>query len=304
MKKKLLSVLLSTAMVASLLVGCGSSSEEAAPAETTTEEAAEETTETEEVAEEEAEPETTEVTEAATMEAPSTDGWDESKKIYTYSWNDEFGSRLDLVLDKYPEYKDYVEHVNLGVSGTDGTYQTAVETAIETGDAKYPSLIAADNDVAKNFTESDYTMNLADAGLTDDMYANAYNYTVQYGTVDGNLKAVTWQAAVGNFTYRADIAEEVLGTSDPAEVQEYVKDWDTFFDTADKMKEAGYAMLSGPDDIKYAIWDQQTQPWVTVDADGNETLTLDDCVSDYFEKAKKLYDGGYTDKSYMWSDAL
>ena len=300
MKKKLLSVLLSTAMVASLLVGCGSSSEEAAPAETT-EEATEETTE--EVTEEEAEPETTEVTEAATMEAPSTDGWDESKKIYTYSWNDEFGSRLDLVLDKYPEYKDYVEHVNLGVSGTDGTYQTAVETAIETGDEKYPSLIAADNDVAKNFTESDYTMNLADAGLTDDMYANAYNYTVQYGTVDGNLKAVTWQAAVGNFTYRADIAEEVLGTSDPAEVQEYVKDWDTFFDTADKMKEAGYAMLSGPDDIKYAIWDQQTQPWVTVDADGNETLTLDDCVSDYFEKAKKLYDGGYTDQTSMRSDA-
>ena len=304
MKKKLLSVLLSTAMVASLLVGCGSSSEEAAPAETTTEEATEETTEetTEEVAEE-AEPETTEVTEAATMEAPSTDGWDESKKIYTYSWNDEFGSRLDLVLDKYPEYKDYVEHVNLGISGTDGTYQTNVETAIETGDEKYPSLIAADNDVAKNFTESDYTMNLADAGLTDDMYANAYNYTVQYGTVDGNLKAVTWQAAVGNFTYRADIAEEVLGTSDPAEVQEYVKDWDTFFDTADKMKEAGYAMLSGPDDIKYAIWDQQTQPWVTVDADGNETLTLDDCVSDYFEKAKQLYDGGYTDQTSMWSDA-
>ena len=298
MKKKLLSVLLSTAMVASLLVGCGSSSEEAAPAETTTEEATEEVAE-----EEEAEPETTEVTEAATMEAPSTDGWDESKKIYTYSWNDEFGSRLDLVLDKYPEYKDYVEHVNLGVSGTDGTYQTAVETAIETGDAKYPSLIAADNDVAKNFTESDYTMNLADAGLTDDMYANAYNYTVQYGTVDGNLKAVTWQAAVGNFTYRADIAEEVLGTSEPDEVQEYVKDWDTFFDTADKMKEAGYAMLSGPDDIKYAIWDQQTQPWVTVDADGNETLTLDDCVSDYFEKAKQLYDGGYTDQTSMWSDA-
>ncbi|MGN0249152.1 MAG: hypothetical protein ACI4C0_07640 [Lachnospiraceae bacterium] len=102
-------------------------------------------------------------------------------KIYTYSWNDEFGSRLDMVLDAYPEYKDYVEHVNLGVSGTDGTYQTAVETAIETGDEKYPSLIAADNDVAKNFTESDYTMNLSDAGLTKDMYANAYDYTVQYG---------------------------------------------------------------------------------------------------------------------------
>ena len=180
MKKKLLSVLLSTAMVASLLVGCGGTTEEATPAEeATTEEAPAE--ETEEVVEE-TEPETTEAVEVeAKFEAPSTEGWDDSMKIYTYSWNDEFGSRLDMVLDAYPEYKDYVEHVNLGVSGTDGTYQTAVETAIETGDEKYPSLIAADNDVAKNFTESDYTMNLSDAGLTKDMYANAYDYTVQYG---------------------------------------------------------------------------------------------------------------------------
>ena len=37
MKKKLLSAVLSVAVVASLLVGCGSSSEEAAPAETTEE---------------------------------------------------------------------------------------------------------------------------------------------------------------------------------------------------------------------------------------------------------------------------
>ena len=80
MKKKLLSVLLSTAMVASLLVGCGGT-EEAAPAETTetTEEAPAE--ETEEVVEE-TEPETTEAVEvAATFEAPSTEGWDESMKI-------------------------------------------------------------------------------------------------------------------------------------------------------------------------------------------------------------------------------
>lgn len=299
MKKKLLSVLLSTAMVASLLVACGDSGDAAA---TTEPEATTEETETAEEPEEVVE-DTAEVAEVtAAMEAPSTDGWDDSMKIYTYSWNDEFGSRLDLVLDAYPEYKDYVEHVNLGISGTDGTYQTAVETAIESGDEKYPSLIAADNDVAKNFTESDYTLNLSEIGITEDMYANAYNFTVQYGKVDGELKALTWQAAAGNFTYRASIAKEVLGSDDPADVQEAVKDWDTFFETADKMKEAGYKMLSGPDDIKYAMWDQQTQPWVTVDADGNETLTLDSAVSDYFETAKKLYDGDYTGKTSMWSD--
>ena len=301
MKKKLLSVLLSTAMVASLLVGCGGSEEATTSDAPATEET--ETADTEEPAVEE-EPvveDTNEVVEAAVLEAPSTEGWDESKKIYAYSWNDEFGSRLQYVLDKYPEYSDYVEYVNLGVSGTDGTYQELVDTAMAGGD-KYPSLIAADNDVAKYYTETDATLSMAAIGITDEMYANAYQYTKDYATYNGELKALTWQAAPGNFTYRASIAEEVLGSSDPADVQEAVKDWDTFFATADKMKEAGYKMLSGPDDVKYAIWDQQTQPWVTVAEDGSETLTLDSCVTDYFETAKKLYDGGYTDQTSMWSD--
>ena len=325
MKKKLLSVLLSTAMVASLLAGCGAK-EEAAPEATTEEAVEEEATEeaTEEaVAEEEEAPaeDTNEVAEAETMEAPSTDGWDDSKDIYVYSWNDELGSRLAYIIGAtdadgntltelpegvtptHPEYADFVHYVNLGCSGTDGTYQTAVDTAIESGAAEYPSLIAADNDVAKYYTEDDSkTIALSEIGITDGMYANAYQYTKDYATYNGALKALTWQATPGNFTYRASIAKEVLGSDDPATVQEAVKDWDSFFATADKMKEAGYKMISGPDDVKYAIWDQQTQPWVTVAADGSETLTLDSAVTDYFETAKKLYDGGYTDQTSMWSD--
>ena len=318
MKKKLLSVLLSTAMVASLLVGCGGSEEATTTDAPATEDTADETTD-EPVEEEPVEEDTLEVVEAATMEAPSTDGWDDSKKIYVYSWNDELGSRLayiigetdaagntltdlpDDVTPTNPELAAYVEYVNLAVSGTDGTYQTAIDTAMTAGD-KYPSLIPADNDVAKYYTESDATIALSEIGITDEMYANAYQFTKDYATYNGELKALSWQAAAGNFTYRASIAEEVLGSSDPADVQEAVKDWDTFFATADKMKEAGYKMLSGPDDTKYAIWDQQTQPWVTVAEDGSETLTLDSCVTDYFETAKKLYDGGYTDQTSMWSD--
>ena len=299
MKKKLLSVVLSVAMVASLLVGCGGTEEPAPEADNTEAEAPEADAEAE--AEEPVVEDTNEVVEAVAMEAPSTEGWDESKKIYAYSWNDEFGDRLQFVLDKYPEYSDYVEYVNLGVSGTDGTYQELVDTAMAGGD-KYPSLIAADNDVAKYYTETEDTLTLSSIGITEEMYANAYQYTKDYATYNGELKALTWQATPGCFAYRADIAEEVLGVSEPADVQERVKDWDTFFATADKMKEAGYAMVSGPDDVKYAIWDQQTQPWVTVAEDGTETLTLDSCVTDYFETAKKLYDGGYTDQTSMWSD--
>lgn len=237
--------------------------------------------------------------EAEKMEAPSTDGWDESKKIKVYSWNDELGNRLAVVLEKYPQFKDYYEYVNLGVSGTGEEYRQKIDALLEAGaGADYPSIIATDNDVTKYYTETDNVLDVEAIGITKGMYANAYQYTVDFATYNGKLKALTWQATPGNFVYRASIAKEVLGTDDPAKVQEYVKDWDTFFATADKMKEKGYKMLSGADDVKYAIWDQQTSPWVT-----DNKLTLDASVTEYFETAKKLYDGGYTDQTLMWDAA-
>jgi ABC-type glycerol-3-phosphate transport system substrate-binding protein len=129
------------------------------------------------------------------------------------------------------------------------------------------------------------------------MYSEAFNYTVEYATVDGQLMGLTWQAAPGCFIYRNDIADDVLGAHDEATVQEAVKDWDAFLATADKMKEKNYKMLSGPDDVKYVYLDQRTSPWVV-----DDKLNIDSAVTDYLEMAKKLYDGDYTNKTGMWND--
>ena len=233
------------------------------------------------------------------MEAPDPSGWDESKKIYLYSWDDDFKKKMDIVMEAHPEYNDYVEHVILGVGGTSDEYKTAIDTALTSGD-KYPTMIPADNDVAKYWSEDDSkTANLYDLGFTDDMLSNAYDCAIQYGTYNGELKCVTWQSTAGSVFYRRDIAKEVLGTDDPAEVQAAMSDWDKFFETADKMKEAGYKMVSGPTDVKYAIWDTQSQPWVTDDG-SKETLTLDKAVSEYLETGKKIYDGDYSNNTSMW----
>lgn len=233
------------------------------------------------------------------MEAPDPSGWDESKKIYLYSWDDDFKKKMDIVMEAHPEYADYVEHVILGVSGTGDEYKTAIDTALTSGD-KYPSMIPADNDVAKYWSEDDTkTANLYDLGFTDEMLSNSYDCAIQYGTYNGQLKCVTWQSTAGSVFYRRDIAKEVLGTDDPAEVQKAMSDWDKFFETADKMKEAGYKMVSGPTDVKYAIWDTQSQPWVTDDG-SKETLTLDKAVSEYLETGKKIYDGDYSNNTSMW----
>lgn len=267
------------------LCACGDDKKDdttAAPTEAPTEDTDAPTEDTEAPAEE------------ATLPMPAEDG----EAIYVYSWNTELGDRLNYFYDAYPQYADMVKYENLGLGGTSDEYKTAIENAISAGGDKVPSIIAADNDVALYYLNSESVVPVSDIGITADMYSNAYQYTVDYATIDGNLMGLSWQATPGGFCYRTDIAEEVLGTSEVDEVQEYVKDWDTFFETAETMKEAGYSMLSGPDDIKYLFLDQRSSAWVT-----DDTLNIDQAVIDYLETAKKLYDGGYTTKTTMWDDA-
>ncbi|MGN0154833.1 MAG: ABC transporter substrate-binding protein [Lachnospiraceae bacterium] len=234
---------------------------------------------------------------AAEFEMPAEEG----ETIYVYSWNTELGDGLLADFkEKYPQYADRVEYVNLGLGGTDVEYQTQIDTQLQAGSGaeKYPSIIAADNDVALHWVQSEYTIPLADIGIGGDDLSEMYDYTIDYATYEGQLKALTWQATPGVVCYRTDIAEEVLGAGDPDTVQAAIADWDKFFETADKMKEAGYKMVSGPDDIKYALADSKTSPWVE-----DDKLNIDPWVTDYLEKAKKLYDGDYTNKTAMWSDA-
>jgi ABC-type glycerol-3-phosphate transport system substrate-binding protein len=233
--------------------------------------------------------------EVAEVEMPAEEG----ETIYVYSWNTELGDRLQYFRDAYPQYSDRVEYVNLGLGGTDIEYQTQIDTLLQAGAGaeKYPSIIAADNDVALHWSQSEYTLPLADLGIGGDDYANMYQYTLDYASYEGQVKSITWQSTPGCFCYRTDIAEEVLGAGDPETVQAAVADWDKFFETADKMKEAGYKMVSGPDDVKYVIVDSKTSPWVQ-----DDKLNIDGWVTEYLETAKKLYDGDYTNKTSMWSE--
>lgn len=232
------------------------------------------------------------------IEAPDTSEWTEDDKIYAYSWDDDFQKKLNVVLDMFPEYKDYVEYINLGVASEDSL--ELIDTAIESGD-KYPSLIPADIGSAKYWIEDDEkTLDLYSIGFTDDMLENSYQYAIDFSKFNDELKAVTWQSTAGSVFYRRDIAQEVFGSDDPAVVQEKLADWDTFFETAEELKAAGYKIVSGPKDVYYAIINAHTEPWVTVAEDGTETLTLDDSVRTYIETAKKLYDGDYTNNTSMW----
>ena len=278
MKKKLLSALLSVAMVSTLLVGCGGGAEEAPAA---TDDAA---------------------APAATEEAPADDaaaaGTD---PIYIYSWNTELGERLKYVYDANPGIEERVVYVNVGDSAV---YQEKIDALLATPDAEdYPDIIAAEAAYIMKYTNSDYTLPVTDLGLTEADLAEMYPYTIQIATDqrDGSLKGVSWQACPGSYMYRRSLAKEYLGTDDPAEVQEYVKDWDTFIETAKMINEkSGGAtkMLSSNDDIQNVFFSNKSAPWV----DENKSFVYDESLDKMLDVYYELEQNDLTAKTTCWSE--
>ena len=277
MKKKLISMLLATALVATSLVGCG------APAE---EKAKEEGAAKEEAAVEE---------EAVVEEEAASDD-----PFYIYSWNTELGDRLNYVYEAHPEIKDKVVYVNVG----DGAvYQEKIDALLQAPDAEdYPDLIAFEAGYIMKYTNSDYTLPVTDLGITDADLAEMYPYTLTIATDQRNdqLKGLSWQSCPGSMMYRRSLAKEFLGTDDPAAVQEYFKDWETYLETARLINEkSGGAtkVLSSNGDIGNVFNANKVDPWVV---DGK--LVIDDAMIQYMEVTKTLESEDLTGKTGTWSE--
>lgn len=290
MKKKIVSTLLCAAMVATMVTGCGSSdagtgdTAGGAPAATT----------------EDAGTDTADANDAAASE--------EGKVLNIYCWNEEFKSRIT---DHYPGY-EAVDATNGKIGDVavkwnitpndDNAYQNNLDaTLLKQADAAADDkidLFLVEADYALKYVDTDYTMAVKDLGITDGDLANQYQYTKDVVTdSNGVLKGVSWQGCPGVLFYNREAAKEVLGTDDPEEVQEYVKDWDTFNETAKTMKAAGYYMTSSVNDAYRVYSNNVTSKWVV---DGK--INIDDNIMNWVEDSKAMVDAGKTGTYELWSD--
>ena len=159
-------------------------------------------------------------------------------------------------------------------------------------------LFLVEADYALKYVDTDYTMAVKDLGITDADLADQYQYTKDIVTdSNGVLKGVSWQGCPGVLFYNREAAKEVLGSDDPADVQEYVKDWDTFNDTAAKLKDAGYKITSSANDSYRVYSNNVSSKWVT---DGK--ITIDDNIMKWVDDSKELVDAGETSTAELWSD--
>ena len=298
MKKKVISALLSVAMVATLLVGCGQSAAPAEEAPAATEETAEEAP----AAEEEA-PAAEEATEEA---APAAE---EGKVLNIRCWNEEFKSRLT---DHYPGYEEVdATHGKIGdvdvvwniTPSDDNAYQNALDAALleqETAAADDKiDLFLVEADYALKYVDTDYTMAVKDLGITDDELSKQYQYTKDIVTdSNGVLKGVSWQGCPAILFYNREAAKEIFGSDDAETVQAKVADWDTFTATAEEVKAAGYNMTATVNDTYRVYSNNVSTPWVV---DGK--IVVDDNLKAWVDNSKKMVDAKQTTTEELWSDA-
>ena len=239
---------------------------------------------------------------------------EEGKVINIYSWNDEFRQRLEAV---YPEVKETskdgtVTTLNDGTEihwiinpNQDGVYQQKLDEALmNQADASADDkvdIFLSETDYVYKYTDAaaDVAMPLTDLGIDPDKdLADQYDFTKTTASdADGVQRGSTWQCCPGTMVYRRDIAKEVFGTDDPAEVQKKVADWDTFKATAAELKEKGYQMTSTVNDSYRVFSNNVTSPWVV---DGK--ITVDDNIKNWVDMSKEMVDAGETATYELWSD--
>ena len=248
---------------------------------------------------------------ATAKEAVAEEGG-EGKVLNIQCWNDEFARRMS---DHMPGYvaadkADATKGGKLGdievrfavTPSTDNAYQNNLDALLPANaDA------AADEKVDMFLVEADYALKyvntpvalpIADLGITEDELANQYKYTKDIVTdADGNLKGLSWQGCPGVLIYNRDIAKEVLGSDDPDEVQKAVADWDTFKQTADKLKEKGYKMTSTTNDTYRVFSNNVSTPWVV---DGK--INVDENIKKWVDMSKEMVDANQTGTADLWSE--
>jgi hypothetical protein len=221
----------------------------------------------------------------------------EGKVFNIYAWNEEFKG----FFEKYFEVPEGI-NVNWIITPSDGgAYQEKLDQALlaqasASADEKV-DLFLAEADYIIKYVESDLTMDVSTIGVKE--ADTMYKYTAQAASDSkGRMKGVSFQCCPAALIYRRSIAKDVIGTDDPAKVQEALSDWDKFNEVAARAKEKGYYMTASYVETYRTFSNNCSMPWV----DENNKLQFDPMIKAWISQAKDFLDKGYTLSAGIWDD--
>ena len=235
---------------------------------------------------------------APAAEAPAAEAAAEEGKVFNiYAWNEEFKG----FFEKYYQVPEGITVNWVIVPSDNGAYQDALDEALlnqegAAADDKV-DMFLAEADYILKYTNSDVTQDIAPLGVTD--FSNAYTYTVQAASdADGIVKGVSFQCCPSALIYRRSIAEDVLGVSEPEDVQPLLDSWDKFNAVAADAKAKGYYMTASFAETYRVFSNNVTSPWV--DADNN--LQIDPQIQAWIDQTDEFIANGYTLTAGIWDD--
>ena len=233
MKKKFLAALLSTAMVATLLTGCGKPEAKATDNKVIN-------------------------LWAFTDEIPGmVDKFLEANPDFGYTVN------TTIIATTDGAYQPALDQA-LAAGGVDAPDIYAAEGAFV---LKYTQGDAAGYAAAYEDLGIDVAGKLKEADIAQ------YTVDIGTRPSDGKVVGLGYQATGGAFIYRRSIAKDTFGTDDPAKIAEIIGagsgSWDKFFEAAEALKGKGYGIISGDGDLWHAVENSSDKGWIV---DGKLTI--------------------------------
>ena len=222
---------------------------------------------------------------------------EEGKVFRIYAWNEEFKG----FFEKYYDVPDGVTVEWVINPNEGGVYQDKLDEALlnqenAPADEKI-DMFLAEADYILKYTDTAFTQDITKLGVTD--FSNTYAYTVQAASdSNGVVKGVSFQCCPAALIYRRSVAEAVLGTSDPAEVQAKLDSWEKFNAVAADAKAKGYYMTASEAATFRVFSNNTTAPLVNEAGE----LVLDQAITEWQAQAKHFADNGYTQTCDIWSD--
>lgn len=227
--------------------------------------------------------------------------------FHIYAWNTEFQGFFNKYVSDEKKNDPNIETYHLdGVpvkwtitTSDNGAYQNALDMALRENESASESekvdMFLAEADYILKYVNTSLTKGVESIGVDD--FSQAYQYTVDIATDRNNvIKAVSFQCCPGGMVYRRSIAQEVLGKSEPADVQPLVDTWEKFEAVAAQMKEKGYYMTGSYADTYRVFSNNADKPWV----DENKKIQIPTSIQTWMTQAEKFVKEGYTKTEGIW----
>jgi hypothetical protein len=115
---------------------------------------------------------------------------------------------------------------------------------------------------------------------------------------NGDITALSWQATPGGLFYRRSIAEEVLGTDDPADVSEWTSDLESFYELGEMIKEhydGERFLVAGYTDMSEFVYNQRSEPYVQGDR-----LVIPASLVEYMQVARRMRENRIEAGAQTW----